>query len=721
MQSKLNEVVEMSSDAHNTMRQQLQQLETHILGTGPLEQGGPEDGGLEGDIRSHYNDISTLWEMLDVQKDFTLELSQQLADMEHRATQTGTEKQQSSQSGRQQDARADPQPAGHRNGAETSPWYDDQHSERSDGSRRSPSRDAGWYSGPKERHRRRDSLECARATRSLMSMGYGEGTRSGMHKGPLGDLPAALQWWIKGPWSPLLGVHGVQGDLRWFQIAPYMKNGYILPGKGYRASTIAHQLLTGQAGSMQPRRQRIQPTGVAPGIAFWEPRPPLRFEDFKKVSHDEEAASGEWYFEEYKNSSLDPRTREALRETAKVPVRDGDEATLDTWVQQILQWRKDFASRFDETQQAQILLTAVGPKDEQNRVRKAYYREDMSTVELWGYVTGRSVENLNRAEALWRARHIPKVVLTSRIWADWMADWLEEEADIPQGITICEATNRLVAVLKQHCKDVPEEKDTKQAYHQLYATRAEYAGLELKYLEISLMVLPLFQSGEYREQKEAHMRNRLGVEHKKVPAYGDKKAGTGNTGSRRGSRDGPRLDAHPKESGSQSTARTSYGRRDSLASTVSSASRFSMPSDQIKQARQEREKCPLCGKTCHWHRHCLNRQRTSSGQQRDKSRSGSKAKPNNICRSCQKGHWASECRNKSRSVSKGSAQGRTSSQAPMNLQGFCLPKPAPDRNGPADAQAPAMIQLLHRSNPEFTISYGFCIEMCGMFIFVAIA
>ena len=75
MQRKLNEVLQMSRDAHKTMHQQLQPLETHILGTGPLEQGGPEDGGLVGDIPSHYNDISTLWEMLDEHNDFMLDMS----------------------------------------------------------------------------------------------------------------------------------------------------------------------------------------------------------------------------------------------------------------------------------------------------------------------------------------------------------------------------------------------------------------------------------------------------------------------------------------------------------------------------------------------------------------------------------------------------------------------------------------------------------------------
>ena len=41
------------------------------------------------------------------------------------------------------------------------------------------------------------------------------------------------------------------------------------------------------------------------------------------------------------------------------------------------------------------------------------------------------MENLNRAETVWRAGHIPNVVLTSRIRADWMANWLEEEATCP--------------------------------------------------------------------------------------------------------------------------------------------------------------------------------------------------------------------------------------------------------------------------------------------------
>ena len=55
------------------------------------------------------------------------------------------------------------------------------------------------------------------------------------------------------------------------------------------------------------------------------------------------------------------------------------------------------------------------------------------------------------------------------------------------------------------------------------------------------------------------------------------------------------------------------------------------------------------------------------------------------------------------------------------LTGLLPAKTRTNQNGRGNAQAPAMIQLLRRSDPEFTISYCFCIEMCGTFIFVAIA
>ena len=73
------------------------------------------------------------------------------------------------------------------------------------------------------------------------------------------------------------------------------------------------------------------------------------------------------------------------------------------------------------------------------------------------------------------------------------------------------------------------------------------------------------------------------------------------------------------------------------------------------------------------------------------------------------------------SVTKSRCLGEKKGVHTYEFTGLLPAKTRTDRNGPANAQAPAMIQLLRRSNPEFTNSYGFCIEMCGMFIFVAIA
>ena len=99
-----------------------------------------------------------------------------------------------------------------------------------------------------------------------------------------------------------------------------------------------------------PRRNKIQPTGIAGDMAFREARPPLKFKDFKRVPLDAVAAASEGCFGEHKNSWLDPTIREALKKTAKVPLWDGDQKTLEDWSQKMLRWRKDHAFRFDDKQ-----------------------------------------------------------------------------------------------------------------------------------------------------------------------------------------------------------------------------------------------------------------------------------------------------------------------------------------------------------------------------------
>ena len=72
-------------------------------------------------------------------------------------------------------------------------------------------------------------------------------------------------------------------------------------------------------------------------------------------------------FGERKNSWLDPRIKEALEKTAKVPLWDGRQNTLWDWSQKMLRWRKDRAFRFDDKQQAQILIAAVNNEAEQTK------------------------------------------------------------------------------------------------------------------------------------------------------------------------------------------------------------------------------------------------------------------------------------------------------------------------------------------------------------------
>ena len=120
-----------------------------------------------------------------------------------------------------------------------------------------------------------------------------------------------------------------------------------------------------------PRRNKIQPTGIAADMAFREARAPLKFEDFKRVPLGVVAAASEGCFGVQKNSWLDPMIREALEKTGKVPLWDGDQKTLEDWSQKMLRWRKDHAFGFDDKQQANVLIAPVNNKGEQDGIFKA--------------------------------------------------------------------------------------------------------------------------------------------------------------------------------------------------------------------------------------------------------------------------------------------------------------------------------------------------------------
>ena len=89
------------------------------------------------------------------------------------------------------------------------------------------------------------------------------------------------------------------------------------------------------------------------------------------------------------------------------------------------------------------------------RIEKAYDREDMPLKDLCFCITGRVMEHIHRPEVVWHAPHLPKVVLTSSSLAGWMSDWMEEGADIPDGVTMRHATAQLLAALRAHLDQVP--------------------------------------------------------------------------------------------------------------------------------------------------------------------------------------------------------------------------------------------------------------------------
>ena len=193
----------------------------------------------------------------------------------------------------------------------------------------------------------------------------------------------------------------------------------------------------------------------------------------------------------------------------------------------------------------------------------------MSLKDLWYCITGRVMENNHLLEAVWRARHFPNVVFTSSTLVDWMSDWMEEGADIPDGVTMRHETAQLLAVLKQHTKDVPVDKEVKAAYNNVYSLQAEYAGVDFNYLEIFLMML---SPGEYQEQQEEYMDNPRGSEAPNLRAFGSKGGGTADP-SRSKSRDGNQHGGESKRSFSQSGAHRKFrNRRDSVSSNTSQAS-----------------------------------------------------------------------------------------------------------------------------------------------------
>ena len=67
--------------------------------------------------------------------------------------------------------------------------------------------------------------------------------------------------------------------------------------------------LAAEQHKILPRRNKIQLTGIAGDMAFWEVRPPLKIKDLKRVPLDAVADASEGCFGEHKNSWPDPTVR----------------------------------------------------------------------------------------------------------------------------------------------------------------------------------------------------------------------------------------------------------------------------------------------------------------------------------------------------------------------------------------------------------------------------
>ena len=298
LQLAINNVADMATNKFASVSKRVQDFEDSLLRKlGSTENGGPRLGDLDLDIRAHSDQLTRIWEQLEMQNHDLDSYLETLRRMEKKRTQTETERQQNSRSEGPRDSRVNPQPTSCRTGGETGPWYDDRRSERSDGSRRSGSRDRPRHDVPHWRTRRRESLESDRSGRSRLLR-----RRDSEHlHDDLEDLPSPPSWWKKGPSGPLPGYHGVPGDVRWFRIAPYMYGAYFAPGKAYRANKMADGLGAEQ-GQILPRRNKIQPTGIAGDMAFRETRPPLKFKDFERVQLDAVAGASGGCFGERKKS-----------------------------------------------------------------------------------------------------------------------------------------------------------------------------------------------------------------------------------------------------------------------------------------------------------------------------------------------------------------------------------------------------------------------------------
>ena len=111
LQLAINDVADMATDKFLSVSARVQDFEDSLLGKlGSLENGGPRLGDLDLDIRAHSDQLTRIWEQLEMQNhDMDLNL-ETLRDMEKRGSQNEPERQQNSRSESSGDSQANPQP-----------------------------------------------------------------------------------------------------------------------------------------------------------------------------------------------------------------------------------------------------------------------------------------------------------------------------------------------------------------------------------------------------------------------------------------------------------------------------------------------------------------------------------------------------------------------------------------------------------------------------------
>ena len=171
------------------------------------------------------------------------------------------------------------------------------------------------------------------------------------------------------------------------------------------------------------------------------------------------------------NSWLDPQVNEVLKTMSKVPTWDCERATQEAWIKRFNEWRADYAERFDEKHQSDILLAALTNEDVRDRHAKKRRREGLSLEELWQDITGRRMVNIHKPGAKWRRCALPSEPLTTLSWTDFMNDWSEEGSLVRGGVTHRQARDRLIKELRRHVKECREDAATKAAYKEFIEFR----------------------------------------------------------------------------------------------------------------------------------------------------------------------------------------------------------------------------------------------------------